>query len=80
MWASVVVTCSLSCPMAFRILVPASRIKPTSSALAGEFLTAGPPEKSLSGFLILRCHPLLFSGVFSREDQLGYPVVTNVSS
>ena len=43
---SVVVAYSLSCPVACRSLVPGPGIEPVSSALAGEFLTTGPPGKS----------------------------------
>ena len=38
----------LSCPMECGILVPRPGIEPASPALAGKFLTMGPPEKSLS--------------------------------
>ena len=41
------VMCGLSCPMACRILVPRTGIKPTVLALQGRFLTTGPPGKSL---------------------------------
>ena len=37
----------LSCPMARGILAPGPGIEPVSTALAGGFLTTGPPEKSL---------------------------------
>ena len=43
MLALAVVVCGLSCPMACVDLVPGSGIEP---ALAGGFLTAGPPGKS----------------------------------
>ena len=39
--------CRLSCPMACGILVPGPGIKPLTLALAGGFLTTGPPGKSL---------------------------------
>ena len=41
----------LSCPKACGILVPRPGIKPASPALAGGFLTTGPPGKSLSMFI-----------------------------
>ena len=41
--------CRLSGSVAGGILVPRPGIKPESSAVQGEFLTAGPPGKSLSG-------------------------------
>ena len=37
----------LSCTEAYGILVPGPGIEPMSSALAGRFLTTGPPGKSL---------------------------------
>ena len=44
----------LSCPMECGVLVPRPGIEPASPALAGRFLTAGPPGKSLFwSFLIL---------------------------
>ena len=49
--ASVVVVCRLSCPAACRILVPGPGLEPVSPALAGRFLTTGPPEKSPSMYL-----------------------------
>ena len=42
-----VVVLRLSCTEAYGILVPGPGIEPMSSALAGRFLTTGPPEKSL---------------------------------
>ena len=45
--SSVVVACRLSCPAACGILAPWSGVEPTSPALEGEFLTTGPPGKSL---------------------------------
>ena len=54
----------LSCPLACRILVPRSRIKPLSAALAGRFLTPGPPGKSL---------PCSF-GLFTLEGASCYAV------
>ena len=44
--SSVVVAHGLSCPMACGILVPRLGIEPMSPALAGKFLTTGPPGKS----------------------------------
>ena len=44
---SVVVTHGLSCPAACGIPVPRLGIEPMSPALAGRFLTTGPPGKSL---------------------------------
>ena len=44
---SVAVAHGLSCPMACGILAPRLGIEPLSPALAGGFLTTGPPEKSL---------------------------------
>ena len=48
---SVVVVNKLSCPMECGVVVPRPGIAPVSPALAGEFLTTGPPEKFLSGNL-----------------------------
>ena len=42
---SVVVEHRLSCPEACGILVPRPGIEPVSPALAGKFLTTGPPGK-----------------------------------
>ena len=44
--ASVVVVCRLSCPVTCGILVPGPETEPVSHALAGGFLTSGPPGKS----------------------------------
>ena len=49
---SVVAVHRLSCPKACGILVPRPGIEPMSPALAGEFLTTGPPGKSCLHFLI----------------------------
>ena len=48
MQASVVMSYRLSCPTASGILVPRPGIRPESPALAGGFLTTGPPRKSPS--------------------------------
>ena len=48
---SVVVVCRLSCRKACEILVHQPGIEPVSPALEGEFLTTGPPGKSLCHFL-----------------------------
>ena len=53
---SVVAAHRLSCPKACGILVPRRGIKPMSSALAGGFLTPGPPGNSQGHFLILNSH------------------------
>ena len=45
-----IVAWELSCPVAYGILIPPPGIEPTFSALEGEFLTTGPPGKSLSSF------------------------------
>ena len=42
-----VVAWGLSCPKACGILVPGTGIEPVSPALEGEFLTTGPPGRSL---------------------------------
>ena len=47
--ASAVAVLCLRCSAACGILVPWQGIKPTSPALQGEFLTTGPPRKSLRG-------------------------------
>ena len=44
---SVVEAHRLSCPVACGILIPGPGIEPMSPALAGRFLTTGPPGKSL---------------------------------
>ena len=49
---SVVAGHRLSCPKACGILVPRPGIESMSPALAGEFLTTGPPGKSCLHFLI----------------------------
>ena len=46
-WASVVMAHGLSCPDACGILVPRPGIEPTSPALAGGFITTGPPASVL---------------------------------
>jgi len=45
--ASVVAVSGLSCAMTCGILVPRPEIEPIFPALAGRFLTTGPPGKSL---------------------------------
>ena len=52
-YGSQVVALGLSCPMACGILVPLPGIESVSPALAGGFITAGPPGKSLLPFLRL---------------------------
>ena len=47
-----VVADGLSCPTACGILVPRSRIEPTSPALRGEFLNTGPLGKSQDSLLL----------------------------
>ena len=47
---SVVVALRLSCSAACRILGPRPGVEPVCPALAGEFSTTGPPEKSRSHF------------------------------
>ena len=44
--ASLVVSHRLSCPVACGTLVPGSGIELESPALAGGFLTTGPPQRS----------------------------------
>ena len=67
----------LSCPLACRILVPRPRIKPMSPALAGRFLTPGPPGKSLPcsfGLFTLEgasCHAVRM--VTSRREEARSP-------
>ena len=46
-WASVVMAHGLNCPDACGILVPRPGIEPTSPALAGGFITTGPPASVL---------------------------------
>ena len=48
---------------AYGILVPWPRIKPTPSALQGEFLTTGPPENSFSVILLSSCAWFVFTEV-----------------
>ena len=72
MQASVVMSYRLSCPTASGILVPRPRIGPESPALAGGFLTTGPPRKSpklISDDVIetLDHRPL---GIFSGVDTV----------
>ena len=50
---SLIVVRGFSCSMAYGILVPQPGIEPTSPALQSEFLTTGPPGKSLFIFLLL---------------------------
>ena len=45
-WPQVIVARGLSCATACGILVPQPGIEPMSPALAGGFLTTGPPGKS----------------------------------
>ena len=45
---SLVVVCGLSCPAAYRIVVPQFGTEPVPLAPKGRFLTTGLPEKSLS--------------------------------
>ena len=52
----------LSCPAACGILVPRPGIEPASPALAGGFLTTGPPGKSPERILIIYsfwCFPVM---------------------
>ena len=42
-WTSLIVACRPSCPAACGIPVPQTGIEPTSPALEGGFITAGPP-------------------------------------
>ena len=51
-WSSLIVVHKLSCPVACVVLVPQPGIEPTSLVSEGEFLTTGPPVKSLSSFFL----------------------------
>ena len=55
---SVVAVHRLSCPEARGILVPRPGIEPMSPALAGRFLTTGPPGKSCLLFFFFSSLPL----------------------
>ena len=57
-WLSAVVVHQLSCSKVHGILVPAPGIEPLSPALAGGFLTIGPPGKSPESWLASSCHGL----------------------
>ena len=50
---SVVMAHGLSCPVAWRILVPPPGIEPVSLALEGGFLATGSPGKSLKVYFFL---------------------------
>ena len=71
---SVVEVLELGCPAACGILVPWSRIEPSSPALGGRFLTTGPPGKSL-GILISGswlCMQEFLWSVYPEMESLGF--------
>ena len=49
----------LSCSIACGILIPRPGVEPVSPALAGGFLSTGPPRKSLETVLSLVCEQVL---------------------
>ena len=67
---SVVVAHWLSCPLACGILVPRAGMEPSSPALAGGFLTAGPPANYLSCYFSI--HGSLFCLILTGPER--YPL------
>ena len=73
---SVVVAHGLSCSVACGILVPGPGIEPMFLALAGGFLTTGPPEKSLG--LIFKCRFYFYFSIVRPTGQKMIAIETMV--